>query len=228
MEEILPSTQSRIHLQEIKEGVLVLKDGRFLLIVQTSAVNFDLLSEAEQDAMIGAYAEVLNSLTFPLEIIIHTRRMDISNYLAYLENYEKHQNSKALHDQIAYYRDFVKQLVVENNVLYKKFYLVIPYQTAEKNKLNYLDRLMSQVTGGRQKAAAYSLAEFQAAKQNLNEKYEEMKNLFSRMNLRLRPLTNQEILELFYEVYNPHQSAKQHLNETLQDYTVPIVQPAME
>jgi hypothetical protein len=228
MEEILPSTQSRLHLQEIKDGFLILKDGRFLMAVQTSAVNFDLLSEAEQDAMIAAYAEVLNSLPFPIEIVIHTRRMDISNYLLYLETYEKKQTNKALHDQITYYRNFVKQLVVENNVLFKKFYLVLPYDVAEKNKLNFMDRVVGQVTGGNRKVSAYSQAEFEAAKQHLTEKFEELKNLFSRMNIKLRQLNNQEILELFYEIYNPRQAAKQHLNETIEDYTVPIVQPAME
>lgn len=227
MEEILPSTQSRVKIQEVKDDLLVLKDGRFLMIVQASAVNFDLLSEAEQDAMIAAYAEVLNSLTFPIEIIIHTRRMDITNYLLYLQGYERQQISKALKDQIAYYRNFIKQLVVENNVLFKKFYLVIPYQTSEKNKLGFVESLFDRSLN-KQKAVEYSRAEFETAKQNLNEKVTELKNLFTRMGIKLIQLKNPEIIELFYEIYNPNQAAKQHLIENMQDYTVPIVQPSVE
>ena len=95
MAEELPSTQSRLKIQEIKDNILVTRDGRFVMILQATAVNFDLLSEAEQDAMIASYAQVLNSLTFPIEIVIHTRRMDISNYIAYLEEYLRRQTNKA-------------------------------------------------------------------------------------------------------------------------------------
>jgi len=226
MAEELPSTQSRLKIQDIKDDILITREGRFVMILQATAVNFDLLSEAEQDAMIASYAQVLNSLTFPIEIVIHTRRMDISSYLAYLDDYLRRQTNKSLAQQIAYYRDFVRQLVVENNVLFKKFYLIIPYISAEKSKFSVVDKMIGSVIKSKQ--ADFSAAQLEAAKENLKEKREEMMNLFGRMGIKLQQLGSRQILELFYEIYNPSQAQKQHLVFSAQDYTIPIVQPSLE
>ena len=106
------ATQSIINIQDIRDDLLITKGGNFCIILQTNAINFDLLSEAEQDAMIGAYAQLVSSLTFPIQIVIHTRRMDISNYLVYLENFEKRQPNKTLREQISSYRKFINQFDV--------------------------------------------------------------------------------------------------------------------
>lgn len=218
------SAQSILNLHDIKEDILITKNGNFCLILETNAINFDLLSETEQDAMIGAYASFVNSLTFPLQIVIHTRRMDISNYLLYLENFEKRQPNKTLRDQIAYYRDFINQLVVTGNVLYKKFFIILSYQEAETEKAS---GLMSAFSGIVQKSPKIEISDQQMnnAKTNLYEKREFVAGLLAKMGIKTEQLSSKRIVELFYSIYNPTESEQQHLNQPLENYTSTIVKP---
>lgn len=221
------SAQSILNIQDIKDDLLVTKTGTFCLILQTNAINFDLLSETEQDAMISAYAQLVNSLSFPIQIVVHTRRMDISNYLLYLENFEKRQPNKTLRDQIAYYRKFINQLVVTGNVLYKKFFIILSYQEAETQKVEGLAKVMEGFVKKEAKIEI-TLELLENAKTNLYEKREFIVGLLSRMGIKAEQLDSHQIIELFYSIYNPSESDQQHLTQEPSDYTATIVQPVFE
>src|SRR5690606_34388850 len=115
------STQSTLSIVDIKEDVVVLTNKRYRSVLQVKAINFDLLSEDEQDAIIYAYGSLINSLNFPIQIVVKTRQLNITAYLEYLERAKQTQSNPTLKNQIASYQDFVNKLVVENNVLYKMF-----------------------------------------------------------------------------------------------------------
>lgn len=221
------ASQKILNIKDIKEDLLISKEGTFCLLLQTNAVNFDLLSEAEQDAMIGAYAQLVNSLTFPIQIVIHTRRMDISNYLLYLENFEKRQPNKTLRDQIASYRRFVNQLIVTGNVLYKKFFIILSYHESETQKVSALS---TAVNNAFRKEPQINITPqmMENAKANLYEKREFIVGLLSRMGIKAEQLKTKEIVELFYGIYNPGESEQQHLNQPLENYTSTIVSPVIE
>lgn len=221
------SAQTVLNIHDIKDDVLITKTGTFCLILKTTAINFDLLSEAEQDAMIGAYAQLVNSLTFPIQIIIHTRRMDISNYLLYLENFEKRQPNKTLRDQIAYYRNFINQLVVTGNVLYKKFFIVLSYQEAETKKMSGFSQILQNLLH-REEKIEITPPQLETAKTNLYEKREFITGLLSRMGIKAEQLNSKQIVELFYSIYNPTESEQQHLTQPLENYTAPLISPVME
>src|ERR1035437_6152391 len=128
----LPSTQKFIDITDIADDIVILGGGNACLVIEVNATNFALLSPEEQDAKIYAYASLLNSLSFPIRIVIRSKKIDISNYLKLLDTEKDKTQNPNLAKQIGLYRDFVKELVKVNTVLDKKFYLIIPYSSLEK------------------------------------------------------------------------------------------------
>jgi len=121
------STQDHLDIEDIRDEVVILKNGNAAAILQTTSVNFDLLSETEQDAMIFAFAALLNSLSFPIQILIRTKRMDISNYLSHIAAAKAGIHNEDLVSHIEKYEKFIRDLVSKNQVLDKRFYVVVPY-----------------------------------------------------------------------------------------------------
>ena len=126
------STQDHLEVRDIVDDVVITKSGSVALVIQTNAINFDLLAEYEQDSKIYAFAGLLNSLNFHIQILIRTQRVDISNYINYLKNQNRDNMSTGLKSMLDIYTLFVQNLIVENNVLDKSFYVVIPYNPAAK------------------------------------------------------------------------------------------------
>lgn len=193
------STQDYLEIADIRDGVLLLKDGSAAMIIQISAVNFGLLSEREQEAIIYAYAGFLNSLNFAVQIVIRSQQKDISSYVALLEEEGKKQTNPLLVEQIKKYREFVLQTVKENNVLDKKFYISIPFSSLELG--------VSTTTGSLIKKKKNTLplppdAIISKAKIALEPKRDHVLRQLGRLSLKARQLTTSELTDLFYEIYN--------------------------
>src|SRR3989344_2079639 len=124
---IRSTTQDHLDIEDVQSDLVLLKDGSVAMILQTSSINFGLLSEEEQDATIYSYAALLNSLSFPIQIIIRSERKDVTNYVQLLANQEQKQTNLLLKQQIKSYRQFVEKVVKEGNVLDKKFNVIIPF-----------------------------------------------------------------------------------------------------
>lgn len=215
---IRATTQQYIDIEDITEDIVILKDGSGCLVLQSSSINFDLLSEMEQEATIYAYAATLNSLTYPIQILIHSERKDISNYIRLIKMYEDRQTSKILKDQIRKYRRFVEETVERNNVLDKRYYIVIPFTNIE---LGASKAFMSSF--GKKKGLPFEKKYIiKQAKEHLFPKRDHLTRQFSRLGLHLRQLTTPELIDFFYHIYNPDATG-QKLAPT-QDYTTPIVQ----
>src|SRR5579872_3259164 len=125
------STQEHLDIDDIMDDLVVLKTGWVALVMTTTAVNFDLLSEAEQDATIYAYGAFLNSLSFPLEVLVRSKKADITSYFQSLEEAEASIPNPDLKRQIQKYKDFIQSTVQQKTVLDKKFYLIINYSPLE-------------------------------------------------------------------------------------------------
>src|SRR5690606_25191959 len=127
-----------------------------------------LLSEDEQDSIIYAYASLINSLSFPVQILVKTRQLNITAYLEYLERAKQAQPSTILKNQISSYQDFVEKLVVENNVLFKTFYVVVPFDGILVNKASIFDPLIN-LANGKTVDLSYSQKDLAEAKEKLNQ-----------------------------------------------------------
>lgn len=195
----LPATQDHLDVDDILNDIVILKDGSACMVLEVSAVNFGLLSEREQDATIYAYAQLLNSLTFSIQIVIISKRKDISAYIDKLDTYLAKITASKLKDQLTKYRDFVKAIVRQGNVLDKKFYISIPFSSIELGVGSSVKAL-----GG--KSAKHTLPKdyiIDRATTNLMPKRDHLLRLLARIGLKGRQLTSQELLQLFFDSYNP-------------------------
>lgn len=201
--KIRATTQDHLNIQDIKDDLVLLKNGACCLVIQTTAINFGLLSEKEQEATITAYAALLNSLTFPIQILIHSRQKDISSYLKLIKKQEAQQTNEKLKDQVRKYYQFVERTVQRNKILDKNFYIIIPYAPVSLKKID-----------------ARTL---EKAKTDLFPKRDHLIGQFQRLGLKTTPLNNTQLIELFYEIYNPGVEGQKFSSP--QDYAFLFVQP---
>ena len=219
---IRASTQEFLEIEDIKDGLVVLKDGAVALIIQTSAVNFGLLSQEEQDAIVFAYAAFLNSLSFPLQILITSHKMDVSSYLSMLSKLEENQPSGKIRSQIRKYYQFILAVVKENKVLEKNFYLVIPFSSLELGVKSAISLFPTK------KKLPFSKEYIlQRAKTALYPKRDHVLRQMGRMGLRGEQLSTQKLVELFYEAFNPEASQEQKITEGA-SFEAPLVEKAKQ
>lgn len=214
------STQDHLDIDDIRDDLVILKTGWVALVMSTTAVNFDLLSEAEQDATIYAYGAFLNSLSFPIQTLIRSKKADITAYFQSLGEAEAAQQNPDLKRQIQKYQDFIQATVQQKTVLDKKFYLIINYSPAEAGFKSF------GKTGGISAKSKGQLLE--AAKASLAPKRDHVIKQTARLGLATRQLTTQELIELFYDIYNPAPTGTQRILLDTEAYTTPIVEPAIE
>ncbi len=164
------------------------------MVIEITASNFALLSQAEQDSRIFSYASLLNSLSFPIQIIIRNKRMDITSYLKELDEVEKTIKVQQLKNQIRLYRAFVHDIVTVNVVLNKAFYIVIPYSTLEAG--------ITGVAQSAQKGASQIQIFAQNAKKSLQTKADSVLIQLQKFAMSARLLEKEDLIKLYYDIYN--------------------------
>jgi type IV secretory pathway VirB4 component len=185
------TTQQFIEIEEIQDDVVLLKDYSAVLVIEISAVNFWLLSSEEQMSIIYAYGSLLNSLSFPLQILILSKKMNISNYLDYLDQRIAKTSDEILKTRLKSYKEFIKNIVKKNTVLEKRFFFVIPFSPLELG-------ISGVNTSSLKKDYVLS-----RAKTSLYPKRDHLLRLLAKIGLSGKVLQKQEITELFYNLYNP-------------------------
>ncbi len=205
------STQKYIDISQIQDDIVVLKDGSLRAVILTSSLNFALKSEQEQTATVSSYVQFLNSLKFPIQIVIQSRKLNIDHYLEELEQKYKEQTNDLLKLQIGEYRNFVGELIELGEIMSKRFYVVVPFTPGGDGQKSFFDRLQSLF--------------IPATKVNLQRKkfLERRKELLQRvqlvmqglngMSLNSAILNTQQLIELYYESYNPEISEHQKLQD---------------
>jgi type IV secretory pathway VirB4 component len=224
------TTQDHLDILDIKDDYVVLKNGVVCSVLQTNAVNFDLLSEIEQDAIIAAFSMLLNSITFPIQIVIRSKKLDISKYIEKVQRVETKIQDPLLRHQAEAYRKFVQEVIKTNEVLDKKFYVVIPTkssapsQTGTSGPFDWIMRLM----GTTNKRHNFDFEKvLTAAKVEINPKVEHIIREFSRLGIKSKPMNTQELVELYFDIYNPTTSQGQRIRTSVEDYKTAIVNPAI-
>jgi hypothetical protein len=218
------STQEHLPIEDIIDGIVLLKDGSCAAVMQISSVNFDLLSEMEQSALVAAYGGILNSLNFPVQIVIRSNIKDIGSYLKKLTEAESKQNNPLLKERIKFYRKFVEETVKKNDVLSKTFYVIVKFSNIElgikgggKQSLKTILNLPKN-NNDLPYPKEYII---EKAKANLEPKRDHLVRLFSRLGLDIKPLENQELVELFYRIYNEEIEGNQKLQNL--EFNTPVV-----
>jgi len=195
----MPSSQQFTDIDDIVNDIVLLRGGSAALVLEINAINFGLFSEREQDATLYAYSQLVNSLTFSIQIVISSKRKDITEYLKRIDDYLAKTHSPKISEQISKYREFIKAIVRQSNVLDKKFYVVIPYSVLETGVGSALGSLFTPKSG-----SSIPKEEFATrAMNNLAPKRDHLIRLLARIGLRAHQLNSTELLQLFYEFYNP-------------------------
>lgn len=214
----VPSTQEHLEIEDIREDLVVLKNGSISLVIEVNAINFDLLSEREQDVRILSFAAFLNSLDFPIQIVIKTERTDISSYIEKLNAYKNRQISNALRRQIEIYVKFINNLTINKEVLDKKFYVVIPEVVGVVQRTS----IIKQVFGRKTKITnVRSLVE--KAKPKLYPKRDHIIKQFKRIGLIAKQSLNDELIRLYYSMYDPDKIGISKLQLSANEFTAGII-----
>lgn len=195
------AAQQFLDVEEIKEDTIILKSGAIRAVLAVSAINYDLKSTDEQEAIITQYQNFLNSLDFPLQILITSRKINMGNYLEFLEKKEKIQNNDLLKLQISEYRDFINQLISISNIMDKNFYLVIPFSPVESVEKNFFSNILSMLNP--KKNIIEKRETFETYRNQLFQRAEHITAGLSGIGLRMTILKTQELIELLYNSYNP-------------------------
>lgn len=221
---IAPSTQNYLDIEEIHNGVVILKNGGMRMVLMVSAINFALKSEEEQNAIIYSFQGFLNSLSFPIQIVMQSRRLDLSAYLAKLKTKNKEEENPLIRLQMADYISFVEQLLTVANIMEKKFYVVIPYQPVIVKKENILQKIGNIFKGNAKKT---EIVDFELHRKELAHRTEVVAAGLGSVSLRAVQLNTLELAELYYSSYNPELATRQKIF-SLADITTPVVEKAEE
>lgn len=218
------TTQKYLEIYDITNDVIILRDGTVSMVLLSSAINFDLYSEEEQDATIYAYAALLNSLSYPIEILIRSQRKDVTSYLDLLKQQEIREYNPTNKRNIREYREFVEQLVQERNVLEKKFYIVVSYSAIEAGIVSGSTFFPALAKKNAPVLDKHYVLE--KAITNLEPRRDHLMHQFGRIGLSLFQLKTQDLIQLFYTIYNP-ESAKGVRVSSTQEYASPLVQASI-
>jgi len=194
-------SQRYLDIAEIKEDVVIMKDGTIRAVLLVSSVNFALKSMDEQNATVQSYMQFLNGLEFPIQIVIQSRRMNIDEYLRKLGEAEKGQQNELLRRQISDYRDFVKWLVETGDIMQKKFFIVVPLDPTTDRQSGFFSRLSEIISPS--VAIKLSDEKFRKNKESLMLRVSSVMGGLQSMSLNSAMLDTQSLIELYYTVYNP-------------------------
>ena len=194
------ATQQLLEVDKIKEGVVVLKNKALRGILMVSSLNFALKSEEEQKAIIYQFQSFLNSLDFSLEIIIQSRKLNITGYLDKLKELEAKEENELLKLQIGEYEKFIEELIAGGAIMSKNFFVVVPFILAE------LPRLIKSEDDAKKTKKSLTEERFQRAKIQLWQRMEFVALGLRRCGLQGIPLNTIELIELFWSLYHPEEA----------------------
>ena len=198
------ATQSFVQFDHIRNGIVILKNGDLRVILEVFAMNFGLKSVEEQEAIVYSYQNFLNSLDFDLQILVHSRRMDIGPYLEGLNSTANQQESPLMKTQIEEYVEFVRSFVEDANIMAKRFFAVIPFSMVQgAKKASGLGAAMSSLFGSHSSVVQMNEEHFKTSRTQILQRVEFVTRSLEQVGLKARMLDTEELLRLFWETYNP-------------------------
>jgi hypothetical protein len=195
------SIQDKLDIAEIKEDVVVLKDGSLRAVLAVSSVNLDLKSDEEQQAIIYSFQQFLTSFDFSFQILVSSRKFNINPYINTLKKRIKVEENELLKNQIKDYVDFVEEMVNLSNVMSKLFYVVVPFYVVESRNEGFFKRITSAINPRRSISQKHE--DFLTYKNQLFQRVDHVRSYLSSMEVNGVMLNTNELIELFYNSYNP-------------------------
>lgn len=217
-------TQSVIEIDEIRDSTAILKSGKLRQVLAVSGVNFDLKSQEEQEVIMGSFQSLLNSLKFTLQIFIHSRKINIQNYISQLIDIEQSEENDLLRNLIADYREFIKSFIKDNDIMNKSFFVVVPYDVVELSSAG--TEITSKIFGiFKKKGVEVANERIQLEKmdqdkqirshiEQITQRSNQVISSLNQAGLRAILLNDEELADLFYNLYNPEAIEKKGVLKT--------------
>ncbi len=208
--EPIPSTQQFNKIETIKDGIVILKNGSLRKILAVSGVNVALKNEEENMQILALFQNFLNSLDFSAQFVIHSRKININSYLDVLKEREKAETNELLRNQLREYMEFIKILVEDSTIMTKSFFVVVPFDVISiiKESKSLLGKTKS-LLGFKEKNNSVNakennlFADFEQKKTQLGQRASVVEIGLRQLGLRVISLNTEQIIELFYNLYNP-------------------------
>lgn len=198
------STQLYLRIAEIRDNTAVLKNGGLRAILKCSSVNFNLKSEPEQNSIIYSYQAFLNTLDFPVQIVIKSRKLDLDKYIENLKKIGEKQTNPLLQRQTYDYVDYIQRLIEYADIMEKEFYVVVPMDPSRAQSKNFIEKFWERMHPEDSVSSIVRRhSEFDKLKKNLQQRTSVVISGLENCGLKVEELTTTEIIELFYQTYNP-------------------------
>ncbi len=212
------ATQSHLRVAEIQADTVILKNGAVRAVLEVNSINFSLKSEAEQESIIAGYQSFLNTLDFPLQIMIQSKKIDLDNYIEEIRNKGQAHQNPLLKRQTLEYAEYIHRLLEYVDIMDKKFYVVVPYEALLTQKSNiftkFLERLRQQE--GRNNFLKRKQS-FEGLVQNLESRVATVQSGLENCGLKVNRLNTKELIKMYYGAYNPVLSRQQKLTNQIID-----------
>ncbi len=200
----LASTQAHLPIAEIHDDTLILKNGGIRAVIRTSSTNFNLKSEQEQQAILYSYQGFLNTLTFPIQVVVRSKKLDIDLYLEKLKDIGEKQENALLQKQTFEYIDYIQKLVEYADIMEKDFLVIIPFEPYRAKKIGAIGKLIQALKGKDTLGDALQRKkEFTELKKGLSQRVSTVRAGLEGCGLKVEQLKTKELIELFYNIYNP-------------------------
>lgn len=223
------STQNTLQIAEIRDGIVIMNDGSFRSVLMMKSVNFDLMNPQEQEGVEYAYQGFLNSLYFPIQIIIRSQKVDLRPYLEKLDKIRSEHDNMLLALLMEDYIGFMSNIAMQTNIMDKRFYVVIPFipagleaQKAVEASKNFMNNLVGSFKPNEAKHVTINEADLDAAKTELKNRVQAVLGGLLQTGVQGLPLDTQELIELYYDAYNPDTATRQQL-KNFNDLTAPVI-----
>jgi hypothetical protein len=221
------STQNMLQIAEIRDGIVIMSDGSYRSVVMVNSINFDLMSRSEQEAVEYTYQSFLNSLFFPIQIFIRSQKVDMTPYIEKLDKIRSEHDNMLLSLLMDDYVGYIEALSEQTNIMDKKFYIIIPFfpkidvQKTFSQSKNFLTGFAG-LFGNKEQHVVINEADLAKAKDELRNRVQTVMDGLQQCGIQSLPLDTQELIELYYDTYNPDTATRQQL-KNFGDMDVDIV-----
>lgn len=218
------STQNALQISEIRDGIVIMNDGSFRSVVMMKSINFDLMSPEEREAVEYAYQNFLNSLYFEVQVFVRSTKVDIRPYLEKLDKIRSEHDNMLLAVLMEDYLDYIAALAEQTNIMDKKFYVIVPfYHNLDTKKVAQASKgFMTTIFGTKEQTVTIDEAKLEAAKTELKNRAQTVLSGLLQCGVHGVPLDTQELIELYYDSYNPDTATRQPL-KNFNEMTAPII-----
>jgi hypothetical protein len=218
------STQNTLLISEIRDGIVIMNDGSFRSVVMLKSINFDLMSPQEREGVEYGYQGFLNSLYFPVQIFVRSQKVDIGPYIQKLDKIRTEHDNMLLALLMEDYIGYMAALAEQTNIMDKKFYLVIPFfPSADAQKVVQASKgFLESIFGKKEQKVVINEPDLEAAKTELRDRTQAVLSGLLQCGVQGLPLDTNELIELYYDVYNPDTATRQQL-KNFDDLTAPVI-----